>query len=68
VRTDSGGSSLAAAQVSRNPDISVGWEIPDYGGGPQTNDAPKFTVAGTLGNVSGADATCACVGRALRVR
>lgn len=36
--------------VSRNPDISVGWEIPDYGGGPQTNDAPKFTVAGTLGN------------------
>jgi hypothetical protein len=50
VNTDSGGSSVQPVPVSRNPDISVGWEIPDYGGGPQVKDAPKFTVAGTLGN------------------
>jgi hypothetical protein len=50
VRSDSNGAGVQLVPVSRNPDISVGWEIPDYGGGPQVNDAPKFTVAGTLGN------------------
>jgi hypothetical protein len=50
VSTDNVGSGVQPVPVSRNPDISVGWEIPDYGGGPQANDAPKFTLSGTLGN------------------
>ena len=50
VSSDSTGTGVSAVPVSRNPDISVGWEIPDYGGGPQARDAPKFTVSGTLGN------------------
>jgi hypothetical protein len=50
VSSQSSGSNVQPVPVSQNPSISVGWEIPDYGGGPQANDAPKFTVAGTLGN------------------
>jgi hypothetical protein len=50
VRNDYIGSNVQPVPVSRNPDISVGWEVPDYGGGPQTNDAPKFTLSGTLGD------------------
>ncbi len=50
VSSDSSGSNVQPVPVSQNPFISVGWEIPDYGGGPQANNAPKFTVAGTLGN------------------
>ena len=50
VSSETSGSSVQAVPVSQNPFISVGWEIPDYGGGPQANDAPKFTVGGALGN------------------
>jgi hypothetical protein len=50
VRSDSNGAGVQPVPVSRNPDISLGWEIPDYGGGPQASDAPKFTVTGKLGN------------------
>ena len=50
MRSDAFGAGVQPVPVSSNPDISVGWEIPDYGGGPHTNQAPKFTVTGTLGN------------------
>jgi hypothetical protein len=46
VVTETGGANVSPVPVSRNPAISVGWDIPDYGSKP-SNDAPPFTVTGT---------------------
>ena len=44
---DTIGTFTHAIPVRNNPLVPVGWELPDYGGGPQANDAPKFTVTGS---------------------
>jgi hypothetical protein len=49
--TDSRGSNVQPVPVSKNPDIGVGWFLPDYGSRP-TNEAPPFTVTGTMGDGS----------------
>jgi hypothetical protein len=46
VVSEIGGANVSPVPVSRNPAISVGWDIPDYGA-RRTNDAPPFTVTGT---------------------
>jgi hypothetical protein len=49
--TDLRGSNVQPIPVSRNPDIGVGWNLPDYGSHP-TNEAPPFTVTGSMGDGS----------------
>lgn len=46
VVTETGGANVQPIPVSKNPAISVGWDIPDYGSKP-TNDAPPLMVTGT---------------------
>jgi hypothetical protein len=46
VVSETGGANVSPVPVSQNPQISVGWAIPDYGT-RRANDAPPFTVSGT---------------------